>query len=110
MLQYQIILWYPVSRKFQKAKYKNKRNYIFGQFKNYSINIYKKALERTFFPNYENLDDADITYNDFIVKLNYVAKFVSPFKIVRVSTNKNESFDEEIKDMIHTWDTCTKNI
>ena len=43
-------------------------------------------LERVSFPNYENLDNPDVTYSDFSTKLDCVINtiYYSPFKTVRI--------------------------
>ena len=38
--------------------------------------------ERVSFPNYENFDDPDIAYSDFITMLNCLMNAICPFKTV----------------------------
>ena len=56
----------------------------FHLLRNYSFDIYKQALERALFPNYDNFHNPDIAYNNFINRLGCVVNFIAPFKTVRV--------------------------
>ena len=47
--------------------------------KNYTSNGYEKALCEVKFPNYENFDNVNDTYSNFIQKLMEVIDKVAPF-------------------------------
>ena len=73
------------TRKILKTKY-NKHKEITKKFRslsNYSVDVFKQALERASFPSYDNFHNPDIAYNDFINRLNCVVNVVAPFKTVR---------------------------
>ena len=72
------------TRKILISKYNKHKELTFRSLKNYSVDIYKQALERDSFPNYENFDNTDIAYNDFISRLNYAVNAVAPLITVRV--------------------------
>ena len=65
-------------------------------------------MKRTSFPNYDNFHNPDITYNDFINRLDCVVNAVAPFKTVSVKNNTSEWFDGETADRIHTCDKLYK--
>lgn len=67
------------TRKIPKVKYNKHKELTFCSLKNYPINIYK-ALERVLFPNYENFDEPDAAYNDFVATFDYVLNAIAPFK------------------------------
>ena len=92
------------TRKILKAKHNKHKEITFRSLRNYSVDVYKQALERTSFPNYDNFHNPDMAYNDFINRLNCVVNAVAPFKTVRVKNNISEWFDGEIADTIHTRD------
>ena len=79
------------TRKIPKAKYNRHKEITFCSLKNYSIDVYKETLERVSFPNYENFDDPDIAYSDFITRLNCVLNARAPFKRVRIKSNAGEN-------------------
>ena len=92
------------TRKILKAKYNKHKELTFRSLRNYSVDVYKQALERASFPNYDNFHNPDIAYNDFINRLDCVVNTVAPFKTVRVKNNTSEWFDGEIADKIHSHD------
>ena len=101
ILLHQITIWYIVLEKsLQGANFRSLRNY--------SVDVYKQALERASFPSYENFDNLDIKYNNFINRLDCVVNAVAPFKAFTVKNNTNEWFDWEIADKIHTCDKLDK--
>ena len=55
------------------AKYIESRS-----LKNYSIDVYEKALKDLDFPNYELFTDIDLAYFDFIQKLINVLDKIAP--------------------------------
>ena len=61
-------------------------------------------MERASFPDYDNVHNPDMAYNDFINRIEYVVNVVAPFKTVRVKNNTSERFDGEIADKIHKRD------
>ena len=90
------------TRKILKAKYNKHKELTFQLLRNYSVHIYKQALEKASFPNYDNFHNPDIAYNDFIDRNYYVVNAVAPFKTVRVKNNTSDWFDGEVADKIHT--------
>ena len=61
--------------------------------KSYLLDVYKGTLERVSFPNYENFDNPDDAYNDFITRLDCVINAITPCKTVRI---KNINCTENI--------------
>ena len=75
------------TREILKVKYNKHKELTFCSLRNYSIDVYKQALERASFPNYDNVDNPDVAYNDFINRFDCVVNAVAPFKTVRVKNN-----------------------
>ena len=65
-------------------------------------------MERIKFPNYENFDNPDIAYSNFINRLDGVVNVITPFKTVRIKNNTSGWFDEEISDKLYTRDRLYK--
>ena len=78
------------TRKNQKVKYNRHKEITFGSLKNYSPGVYKGTLERVSFPKYENLDNPDVAYSDFITRLDCVTNAIAPFKTFRIKNNASE--------------------
>ena len=95
-------------RKIPKAKYNKHKEIIVRSFKNYSPDVYKGTLVRVSFPNYENFDNLDIAYSDFVTRLDCAINAIAPFKTVRIKNNASEWFDGEIAEKIHTRDKLYK--
>ena len=57
------------TRKIPKAKYNRHKEITFRSLKNYSADMFKGTLERVSFTNYENFDNPDIGYSDFIITM-----------------------------------------
>ena len=70
------------TRKIRKTKYNKHKELTFHSLRSYSVDIYKQALERALFPNYDNFHNPDIAYNDFINRLACVINAVAPFRTV----------------------------
>ena len=64
-----------------------------------------KGRWRESFPNYENFDNPEVAYSDFITRLDCVINAIAPFKTVRI---KNNAFDGETAEKIHTRDKLYK--
>ena len=96
------------TRKILKAKYNKHKELTFRSLRNYSVDVYGQALEKDSFPNYENFDNPDIVYNNFINAIYCVVKTIAPFKTVIVKNNTSDWFDREIASKIHTRDKLYK--
>ena len=93
------------TRKILKTKYNKHKELTFRSLRNYSVDIYKQALERASFPNCNNFHNPDIACNKFINRFACVINAVAPFKTVMVKSNTSEWFDGEI---VHTRDKLYK--
>ena len=60
------------------------------------------------FPNYQNYNEINEAYNDFIQKIMSVTDNVAPIKERRVKQNSQEWFDGEIADEIKNQDKLFK--
>ena len=78
------------TRKIPKAKHYKHKEITFRSLKSYSADVHKGTLERVSFPNYENFDNLDIAYSDFITSLDCVINVIAPLKTVRIKNNARE--------------------
>ena len=76
-------------------KYINSRS-----LKNYSPALFEEALKDLDFPNYQNYDDVNLAYTDFVEKLSRVIDSVAPIKQSKIRNNSQEWFDREIAESI----------
>ena len=76
-----------------KAKCNKHKELTFCSLRIYSVDIYKQALERVSFPNYDSFHNPDIAYKDFINRLACFVNAVAPFKTVQLKNNTSEWFD-----------------
>ena len=62
----------------------------FCSFKNYTIDGYEKALVEINFPEYNNFDNVNDSYSNFIQKLMKVTEKVVPVKNKIIKRNSQE--------------------
>ena len=72
----------------------------FHSFKHYTVDLFEQELSKLNFPNYQNYNEINEAYNDFIQKITSVIDKVAPIKERRVKQNSQEWFDGEIADEI----------
>ena len=84
------------TRKFSHAKVGTQKQIAFHSLKNYTAKVYKEALGKVYFPNYENFGDVNIVYENFIQKLMTVIDKLALFKTKRVKGNSQGWFDGEV--------------
>ena len=96
------------TRKIYKDKLNTHTELSFRLLKNYSIDLYKEALRRTNFPNYEIFDNIDTAYDDFVSKINSILESLAPIKTVRVKGRSSEWFDGEVLEKIKTRNSLFK--
>ena len=65
-------------------------------FKHYTADLSEQELSTLNFPNYQNFNDINVAYNDFIQKIMNVIDKVTPLKERWVKQNSQEWFDGEI--------------
>ena len=68
----------------------------FRSLKNYSPEIYEKAIRKLSFPKYELFDDIDAAYENFIQKVMSVIDNLEPIKNKRIKDTLQNWFDAEI--------------
>ena len=78
------------TRKISRPKCKKHKEITFCSLKNYSVDVYKEALEKVSIPNYDNFDNPDLASSDVISRLESVINVVGPIKIVRIKNNTRE--------------------
>ena len=66
----------------------------FRLFKHYTIDIFEQDKSKLNFPYYQNFNDINEAYNDFIQKIMNVIDKVAPLKERWVKQNSQEWFDE----------------
>ena len=92
------------TRKISRAKYNKHKQITFRSLKNYSVDVYKEALEKVSIPNYDNFDNPDLAYSDFTSRLENVINVVAPFKTVTIKNNTRKWFDGEIGEEVYKRD------
>ena len=75
------------TRKFSSTKLGTHKQITFRSPKNYTAEVYKEALGKACFPDYENFSDVNKAYENFIQKLMSVIDKLAPFKTKRVKVN-----------------------
>ena len=92
------------TRKLTRPKPGNERFIEFRSFKNYSKELFKDALSKIDFPNYDRFTDVDEASSDFIYRLNEVINNIAPIKKAKIKNNTPEWFDEEVASKIDCRD------
>ena len=96
------------TRKIKRVKL-NKRNYLtFRSVSNFSTPIFKEALGKLTFADYEKFICVNETYSDLTSKIFNVVNKVAPAKTIRVKNNTNEWLDGEITEKIAARDKLFK--
>ena len=96
------------TRKISRIKRGSHKQIQFHSFKHYTVNLFEQELLKLNFPNYQNYNEINEAYNDFIQKITSVIDKVAPIKERRVKQNSQEWFDGEIADEIKNRDKLFK--
>ena len=96
------------TRKIIKSK-ANMTKYInFRSMKKYTEDIFKENLKNVNFPNYEDFQDTNSAYSDFVGKLTGIINRIAPMKQCKVKNNSQEWYDGEIAEKIGIRDKLFK--
>ena len=88
------------TRKIQRQKF-NKHKYIkCRSFKNYSTELFQEELKSSQFPNYNNFDNVDNAYTNFVERLLLCIDKTAPIKEIRIKNRSQVWFDGEIAEAI----------
>ena len=82
----------------------------FRLFKHYMIDIFEQDKSKLNFPYYQNFNDINEAYNDFIQKIMNVIDKIAPLKERWVKQNSQEWFDGEFANEIKNRDKLFKKI
>ena len=96
------------TRKISRIKRVMHKHIKFRLFKHYLADLFKESLTSINFPNYLNLNDATVAYDDFIQKIMVSIDKVAPIKERRIKHNSQELFDGEISEAIKNRDKLLK--
>ena len=96
------------TRKLTKTKTGLSKYINFRSMKKYTKLLFKEKLEDINFPNYENFQDANLAYSDFINKLTSVINTIAPIKKKKVKNNSQDWFDGEVAEKIAIRDKLFK--
>ena len=89
---HELVFW-AIKSKTEKP---DKHNYLaVHSMKNFSTRIYKKALGKLKFPDYENFSSVNETYSDLTLKIFDVVNKATPTKTIRIKNITNGWFDGE---------------
>ena len=97
------------TRKISRAKYNEHKEITFRCLKNYSVDVYKEALEKASIPNYDNFGDSDLAYSDFISRLESVINVVAPIKTVGKKRTQGNGLMEKLGKRFINEINCIKN-
>ena len=78
----------------------------FRSFKHYSVDLFEEELSKLNFPNYQDYNEINEAYNDFIQKIMSLIDKVAPTKERRVKQTSQEWFDGEIAEEIKYAARC----
>ena len=68
------------TRKISRIKRGSHKQMQFRSFKHYTVNLFEQELSKLNFPNYQNYNEINEAYNDFIQKFMSVIDRVAPIK------------------------------
>ena len=68
------------TRKISRIKRGSHKQIQFRSFKHYTVDLFEQELSKLYFPNYQNYNEIDEAYNDFIQKITSVIDKVVPIK------------------------------
>ena len=84
------------TRKLSKIKNDSTKYLSFRSMKKYTKELFIESLKAVNFPNYENFQDTNSAYSDFLSKLIIVINSIAPIKQSKVKNRSQEWFDGEI--------------
>ena len=96
------------TRKISRIKRGSHKQIQFRSFKHYTVDLFGQELSKLNFPNYQNYNEINEAYNDFIQKIMSVIDKVVPIKERRFKQNSQEWYDGEIADEIKNRDKLFK--
>ena len=98
------------TRKISRIKRDTHKETRFRSLKNYSADIYGEALGRVDFANYNNFENINDAYSNFIQKVVGAIDLVGPIKSRRIKQNSQEWFDGEVAEKISVCDKLFKKL
>ena len=96
------------TRKLNKIKTGSTKYISFRSMKKYTKELFIESLKAVHFPNYENFQDSNLAYSDFLSKLTKVINNIAPTKQSKVKNRSQEWFDGEIAEKISIRDKLFK--
>ena len=96
------------TRKIFRTKKGTHKEIRCRSLKNYSADIYEEALGRVDFPNYNNFENINDAYSNFIQKVMGVIDLVAPIKSRWIKQNSQEWFDGEVAEKVSVRDKLFK--
>ena len=96
------------TRKLTKTKTGLPKYINFRSMKKYTKLLFQEKLEDINFPNYENFQDANLAYSDFINKVTSIINDITPIKKKKVKNNSQDWFDGEVAEKIAIRDKLFK--
>ena len=102
---HQILYW---TREISRIKRSTHKEIRCRSLKNYSADIYEEALGRVDFPNYNNFENINDAYSNFIQKVMGVIDLVAPIKSRQIRQNSQEWFDGKVAEKISVGDKLFK--
>ena len=78
------------TRKISRIKRGSHKQIQFRSFRYYKVDLFEQELSKLNFPSYQNYNEINEAYNDFIQKIMSVIDRVAPIKERRVKQNSQE--------------------
>ena len=78
------------TRKISRIKRGSHKQIQFRSFKHYAVDLFEQELSKLNFPNYQNYNEINEAYNDFIQKNMSVIGKAAPIKEKRVKQNSQD--------------------
>ena len=91
-------------RKVIKSTSGEGKTISYRSMKNYTKELLLDKLKDVVFPNYENFDDVNLAYSDFVSKCSIIIDKITPLKQSKVKNNSQEWYDHEIAEKIKLRD------
>ena len=97
------------TRKLVRNKLGVHKEINFRSLKNYTAELYEKALRDINFPNYDEFSNVNTAYSDLIERVTGVINKIAPMKQSRIKSNSQDWFDGEVAEKIVIREKLFKN-
>ena len=96
------------TRKVLRTKLNMHNQVQIRSLKKYSVEAYTNTLRKINFPDYDTFSDVNVAYTDLVKNISNTIDSVAPIKELRIKSNTQGWFDNEIADAIKIRDNYFK--